>query len=94
MGEITKGSRVKVRADIETADIVWPVGCADRGHVVVNDEDHATVVLVEDFVTDGVPVALVIWDGNAESYEDNDDDGMPLVFGWLIPIAALEAANG
>ena len=99
MSEIVKGSRVKVRADIETADIVWPKGCADRGHVAANlNEEQATVVLVEDFVTvdnfDGIPVALVIWDGNAEDYTDGDNDGMPTVYGWLIPVAALEVVNG
>lgn len=99
MPEIVKGSRVKVRADVETADIAWPDGCVARKHVVASlDEEQATVVLVEDFVTidnlDGIPVALVIWDGSAEDYGDHDNDGMPTVYGWLIPVAALEVANG
>ena len=85
---LTKGSRVRMR-DIDDDINAWPDDCVAREYVR-EDGEAGTVVAVE-----ATGCALVVWDGFADDAGNEDEDGIPYLPTWRLPVWALvEVSDG
>ncbi len=82
--KLTKGSRVRMRDIIDDMGRPWPDDCVAREYVQ-EDAEAGTVVGVE-----GTGCALVVWDGFADEAGNEDEDGIPYLPTWRLPVWALE----
>ena len=79
-----RGTRVKLAHPLPRGR--WPSSCVDRARVsaCTSDTDVGTVVGHR-----GSTCVLVAWDELADEAFDDDGDGMPEVWCWVLPSWAL-----
>lgn len=94
-GRFPPGSRVTWAAPNEWPNEwrEWWPECAMDADDAIADAEYPTFdvgTVVADDLQDGA--VLVVWDGLGRCANDEDGDGMPYLYGWVVPAFALMKA--
>lgn len=84
-----RGDRVVVREDLDSSELfhkLWPDEAAAKDDVAGGVGTIVALSTCGEFVT-------MVADDLADNAEDIDDDGMPRIYGWVLPTWALTFAE-